>query len=70
MLTDGAPLSLTVGFLHFLNQGFSVLVDDDFGASFEALPGSSTQVPICQDLQFLYDFIQKTPKLKVSCNEC
>ncbi len=65
MLSGESKLSLTTNCLHILNEQFSNISEEDFTTSFEVLPANSPKLPKYQDLQFLYDFVQKTVGLKV-----
>ncbi len=66
ILTGRSRLSLTTSCLTILNDCFSTFCDDeDFTTSFEVPPPNSPRFPIFHDLQFLYDFVQKTVALKV-----
>ena len=66
-ILDGeSRLLLTTGCLAVVNDGFRAILDsNDANSSFEALPGNCWRLPDLDDLQFLYDFVQKTRSLKV-----
>ena len=68
ILSGKSKLSLTTKCLLLLSEGFRAISDSDFHSSFEVLPGKSTRLPVLNDLQFLYDFVQKTVALKVVSN--
>ncbi len=65
ILEGSSKLCLTTNCLQLLNGSFSSIRGTDLTSSFEVLPGNSPCMPLCQDIQFLYDFMQKTPALKV-----
>lgn len=52
--------------MQLLNAGFRSISDGDFNSSFEVLPGNTPRLPLVHEMQFLYDFIQKSLALKVT----
>ncbi|CAH1775432.1 unnamed protein product [Owenia fusiformis] len=65
ILHGESKLSLTTVSVIILNKSFTKICDIDQHTSFEVLPQHNTNVPLYHDLQFLYDFMQKTPSLKL-----
>lgn len=66
-ILDGvSSLSLTTSSLVVLNECFASISEDDLTTSFEVLPGTLPRLTSTHDdVQFLYDFVQKVQRLKV-----
>ena len=65
VLSGESKLSLTTNCLFMLSENFADISEEDFTTSFEVLPANTPKLPQHHDLQFLYDFVQKTIALKV-----
>ncbi|XP_076332836.1 uncharacterized protein LOC143237455 isoform X2 [Tachypleus tridentatus] len=65
VLSGQSKLSLTVTVIHTLNQFFNHLLSDNLEESSEVFCTSGSQLGFLHDLTFLYDFIKKTPRLKI-----
>lgn len=67
VLNSTSKFSLSTNILSMLNSSFVLLnaQRDSFSSSFQVLSTSSVKNEIFRDLQFLYDFMQRTVSLKL-----
>ena len=65
LLTGHAYLALSAASIVALNASLERIQESDLESSFEATPSNTTKIPLCSEIQMLYDFTQKLIKLKV-----
>ena len=65
LLDGSAYLSLSANCVAALNTAFDRIHEADLEISFETLPTNNPRVPFMNEIQILYDFVQKITKLKV-----
>lgn len=66
LLSDEGKLSLPAEALVVVNKAFETIRGTaDFDSSFEATPANTSKLPHLQDVQMLFDFVQKLSRLKV-----
>ncbi|KDR23218.1 serine/threonine-protein kinase 11-interacting protein [Zootermopsis nevadensis] len=68
VLNGQSKLSLTSALLRNLNEAFTIIVEnnEESDSSFNVINTTNALVEIFHDIQFLYDFVQKTVGLKLS----
>lgn len=65
-ILDGkAMLSLTTESLAVLNNGFDAIRENREDKSFDVLPPNYSPLTVLPELQFIHDFVQKTPSLRL-----
>ena len=65
LLNATAYLSLSANSVVTINAAFERIHETDMELSFEALPSNSPNIPFGNEVQMLYDFVQKLVKVKV-----